>query len=520
MESRSHRRGRVKGLGLEFPGKITRKRPDKRTTILFIRILGYLLGVWEKGQGNTKYFFWDKHRFSRKSMQPGGIHPGYSVKHLERMFPRFQVWCTQFQFERVRLGRSWRIKVTPNLGVRGPVKGSEIHARLKGAIEKMADLAGVAHVDREFLRKFCAISRLPREAVAIIWAQLRPLPGYRCRWRGKGSGRKFVVFRLSQNFTPSHPRSSRGISSPTGRREEKQSAASASGQASQADRALAPLATGRSGGESSWGIRPGGNGPPAQVSDRLPPEEIEAAHDPTGPPTREKSKTRRGFHRAKTVLEPLQICGRFVSRYRLLAKAAWVAYGPCQEIHAEFDRVVWRFPHPRNFAFFALCKGFAADVVIAAWRSGVRESHEDALDVDRLPGGGYLSQREPSAAQVYAWRELQRDQRTDEERWREFFAQPYTPAPRRSAAEPAAEETRTRKPQERETRARLHDLRAATAPPTPLESRWAIEAEGAGAWKHVTIEKALASRGLSVAQFMALPRRERDAITRGIIARA
>ena len=83
--------------------------------------------------------------------------------------------------------------MTRNLGVAGSVRGGEVRARLQGAILSMVQKSGSAHVDAEFLRIFCGKFKLPREAVAIAWAQLGNLPAMNCRWRGRGAGRKFVV---------------------------------------------------------------------------------------------------------------------------------------------------------------------------------------------------------------------------------------------------------------------------------------------------------------------------------------
>lgn len=511
--------GDVKGSQKKLFRIVRRGKPDARAIILFIRIKGYLDGVWERGHGKTKFYFWNKHTFARKT---GSGENGYSVKHLERMFPRFMAWCTAYRFERVRLHRSWRIKVTQNFGVRGDVSGAAIRWRLEGAICGMVKKAGVARVDREFLRKFCALSHLPREAVALVWAQLRPLQGFACRWRGVGAGRKFLVERISEKFEVSHPQTSRGISSFHEKRSETIGRQAAGHDP---NRPLAPLAQEGISEESSAGLRPAMMDPPA-------PAGFSAEH-PTGPgagprtPNRYEGPKIRQFCAPSAVQKPMQICNRFVSSRRLLAKAVWLAVDPMKKLHADFERVCWFFAHARNFAERALRDGYGAQAIVDAWRSGVRESHEDALDADRLPGGGYAHQRAPSAAVRYAWRELWRDQRTREERWAEFFALPYEPRrpverkPSAAAGQPdLAGAAAPRAPTVASTARRIRDLRSAQEAPTALEAQFSVLAAGtpAAEFRRPTIESLLKQRGFSVASFMALSRGERDQVMRDLIA--
>lgn len=459
---------------------LSRRKTDGRTVVLFIRIRGYLRGCFLRGAGRMKYKIWNKHQFAKTS--------GYSVKHLERMFPHFATWCDEFYYERVRLGRANRVKVTQNFGVKGEVPGGEIRARLVGAILAVQRKIQVAHVDGQFLRKFCGMSKLPRAGVAVVWSQLTTLPGLDCRWRGRGRGRKFVVARKNENSSSSHPQTSPGLSSPTGRRDQKLCAAAQSG--SQADRELATLA------QRADGDDPQGDSP-----------RVSAGNPPAKPPdsTRHESRRNPSFFRPESDLPPLQICGRWISSRRLFAKAVWLAVDPLKKLHAGCERVEWRFAHARNFAFEALTLGYAWPAIVAAWAAGVRESHEDALDADRLPGGGYASQRPPSAAKVYAIRALRTaDNRPAEVRWQEFFAAPYAPRVKtpRAAAPAGSGEAKRRKP----SREELSELRR------QLSQFKRADYDCRGAITAGELKTYLAPLGLTLAQFNQKPRRERQAI--------
>lgn len=402
---------------------------NKRTVILFIRLLGYLRGVWVRSDGRIEYFIWDKRRFAACSNKPGAADPGYSVKHLERMFPKFQVWCTEYKFERVRLGRSHRVKVTRNLGVAGSVRGGEVRARLEGAIRSMVAKSGSAHVDEEFVRKFAGISKLPREAVAIAWEQLDKVTGMDCRWRGRGAGRKFVVFpqqkpaagavlEKTEKISGSDPQVSPGLSFPPGRRDEKQSAAEPAAPDLQTDRP------------------PAAPTPKAQ-SDTA--NRVSAVENPSPDSNRFEARKSPSVSRGIAWEPPLQMCGRFVRSHRLRAKACWLTVDPIKKIHLDFYRVRWRFAHPFNFARHALREGYTADAILVAYRKGCYESHNDSLDMDKpirdelgIPREPI---REPSATVIYAWRELHRaDNRPAEVRWAEFFAAPYVPYVRKPRA--------------------------------------------------------------------------------------
>jgi hypothetical protein len=458
MESKIPSPARVK----KFTGKISKKKPlrlDRRRWQLYIRLRGWLRGCF--AQPGMDYKIWTKEVFSATS--------GYSVRHLERAFPQFARWCTEFTFEKVHHKGTWRIKVTQNFGVRPRVHPSEVKKRLEAAIASVANQIGTAKVDAEFLRRFCEISRLPGEMVSAVWQRMKNLPGFRCRWRGVGAGRKFLVSSTSLTQT------SRVISSPSGRREKKQCAANATLENAQTKPPLAALAS-------------------------------------QGPLNPDRSDTQKSpsFFQPSPAMPPLQICGRWVSGRKLLAKAIWISVVPLKNVHAQWERVVWRFAHTRNFAYRALRAGYAADVIVRAYARGCGESHEDALDRDRLPGGGFASQREPSAAVVYGWRELRAvDARPAADRWAEFFAAPrkkMTVAAAKPRARPAGETSGARL-SAAEAAAELKRLRQVIAKPLEQEDRDDVVKLTAGELLVI-----LRARHMSLADFGSLSWRHKWAI--------
>lgn len=491
-------------------GFLHREISDVRTRMLFLRLLGYARGAFMRG---AHYKLWSELRRSFAETS------GYSEKHLERQFPRFRRWCEEFKFERIRLGRSWQIKIAPSFGVlTGPVTGAEIRARLVGAVLTYAKRTGSAKVDAEFLRKFADISKLPAAGVIAVWRGLTNLPGCRCRWRGAGPGRKFVVFRDLPENSSSHPQTPSGLSSPFGGEENKNSR----------PRAAAPGAPDqKSGSLRSQPPGPGDDPSAAQSKSEDPSTSQGAAGRPAlGGPT-----FSRAF--ATAAPPPFQTQNRWISGRKLLALASWLACVPIRGAHAGRERVAWRFAHSRNFALRALRDGFDAGAIVQAWAIGCQRSHDDALDRDRLPGGGYASQREPSATVVYAWQELLRDQRPAAQRWAEFFARPPRAKLRAAAGGSGADASSCgearRAPRSSgaksdggarltpgEAAERLRELRAIVAPKR--------DAEAFGAAREITLTAGqlaefLRGRGMSLANFNALPWSTRAALVRRAIAR-
>lgn len=419
METETPSPGNVKSFDDKKHREISRSRTgritafevrDRRTFNFFLRAQGYLHGAFiRRSRGRLQWLDWSPARFAAKT------RGDFSAKTIERQFPRFQRWCEEYDFAKVNVRGRWVVRVTPNGTVLRGVPGATIRDRLESAIRAYVAKSGRVKVDRVFCQKFAALSGLPLVAVETIWLKLKKLPDLRCRWRGEGRGRKFTAEhparwaqicaeRKTQKFETTDPQTSvrsaflRNERFKNSRRaaagpEESARTASASGNDGLADR--------------------GGDSPPEPGGLKHP------GHAEAGA-------------RAAPGLAPLQICDRWISSRKLLAFAVWLAVARFKFAHLARERVVWRFAHARNFAYFALRYGFRAEAIEAAYLAGLQRSHDDALDRDRLPGGGYAPQREPSATVVYGWQQLRAaDPRPAEARWAEFFA-----APRRAKLKP------------------------------------------------------------------------------------
>ncbi len=444
---------------------------DRRTFGFFLRAQGYLHGAFiRKSHNRLGFLDWNNARFCKKA------RGDYSLKTIERQFPRFQRWCEEYVFEKVRTrdpktGRSvWVVRCFPNLGVRRAVPGATIRERFEAAIRAHVAKAGRTKVDRGFCRKFADLSGLPLVAVETIWLRVKKLDGLKCRWRGEGRGRKICVelpgrwpevvaeraaeraARKNENLSSRDPQTPAPVSIYFVNERPKNSRPVAEAVQTESARALPARGkaanAAKAGHEHPDGIRP--------------------------PDVREQSGAK-----------PLQICGRFVSSRKLLALAQWLAVARLKFAHVNRERVVWRFAHARNFANAALRFGYAVPAVESAYSLGVDRSHNDALERDRLPGGGYASQREPSAAVVYAWQNLRgSDPRSPEELWAEFFAASRRGplAPIRTADGRAAKKSGSGEKGARLTAAqaaeKLRELRAVIAKPTRTEPGEEVRAAG------------------------------------------
>lgn len=442
---------------LSAPACRGRSRRHQELADMCLRFNGYLRGCFARG---AWYKIWDKHQFHRATLSARPRQVSY-IEHAFRVFMRTS---TIYHFEKIRIGRSERIKVS----LRGapPIKLTqlEVSLRLGAYVTRAARTRGVAHVDGLFLERFAQTSGLPAEFIWIAWQRIKKIRGLRVRWRGTGAGKKFVA---------SLPQIPTRHSSPTERRDRKS--------------VVAPLRDDSS--RSSAGL-PAGKETAREQSHRRPPSLGATIHcaDP-----------------------PFQIAGRWISAKRLLALACWLAVIPMKAAHVRGWRVCWRYAHARNLAYRALRDGHAAAAIVDAWRRGVDHSHEDSLDRDRVPGGFASEPREPSAAVVYAWHELWRDSRTREQRWlellesgqkrpRELLAVKLPKAP--AGAPPAVRVKNA---------AVLEELRAR------LTVKFTRD-EPAAAAPTVTQGELLAylrSRGLSVAKFASLPYAMRQGYIRG-----
>ena len=484
---------------------------DRRTFVLFLRFQGYLRGAFDRrSRGRLIFFDWDHGGFARATASNKPL----SLKTIERQFPRFQRWCEEYRFAKImvtdrRPGKSgrkiWRVRVTLNQGVQRGVPGNSIRERLVAAIRSHVAKAGRTKVDRVFCEKFASLTALPLPAIEAVWVRLEKgnLPELKLRWRGAGRGRKLCIEhpgrwaavlaeRGNLRKTGSRdPQTSRAVSISYGNERLKNSRAEPE----------APEEPARAAPDPGEGVE----------SKRSPPA------PGLEPPLNEASASDRC-----PAGKPLQFCNRYVSERKLHALAVWMAVARLKFAHgpAESARVVWRFAHSRNFAERALRFGYGADEICAAYARGVARSADDALDRDRLPGGGYASQREPSAAVVYAWLELRgADPRSSEQLWAAFFARPRrgrlrpagspkpasgtagtaAPKPARGAAPPGRAGGPRLSPAE--AAARLAELRALVKTVPRDDSSPA----DAGEVTLGSLARVLESRGLSIGEFNTLP---------------
>ena len=334
-----------------------------------LRINGYLNGLWRDG---CTWWIWDKHKFAAATKKPRKGSSWESrpltASYLEKVFRVFRRrYADLYDFERVRVGRSWRWKVI----LRDAPKGLSVHqvtVRLAGYARQAALQKGSAHVDRLFLERFAKTAGLPLSMCETAAKKLRRIRGCRLRRRGSGNGKKLVVSLLQSS--PRH-------SSPYGEKRIENSG------------------------------RQGAHHPQA---------------DPAAPTAQPMEKEKR---LAAWCLEkaPIPAGGRYVRPQRLAAKAACLAFGPMRDLHAESPRVLWRMAHARNFAYRQLRDGHSEAAILEAWRHGLRLSSYDAV------AAGDDAPRQPSATVVYAVQFIARDRRTRDERWRDFFAQPRRQRP-------------------------------------------------------------------------------------------
>ena len=500
----------VNGFSQGKPRNRSRGKPrrrDHRTLRLFWLLNGYLRCAFER---NAPYHLAAEivARWARRN--------GLSEKHaVERVFPEFRRWSVDFQFEKIRLGKTWQWKITPRdhgaITVPGVERG-ELRARLVGAIRVCLAKSGTAHVDTEFLRKFSALSQLPLAALLAVRDEIRTLTGAAIKWTGTGEGKKLVVYAVAgagQNKV-SDPQTCDSLNAPSGRRNQK-TGAGAPGPEESPRRSAPPPQPGGRAGEGNF---------PAEVANS--PPEGRSAGKPAGPPP--------VFARF-AALRPRQFGGRWQSPRKVFAKAMGLAHAELRPIHAEFPRVAWVQAHAVNFAFEALWLGYASAVVVRCWREGVRRSHADAVDADGAAGyvGGV---RPPSAAKAYAVEAIRKtDTLTPDERWAAFYNKPRSADARRSEigdrrsvgegrrADPAAE-TSGAVPLDRLAVARA----ALASAERKFGARTAAAAETGGVSSSATavptlgeLAAALAARDLTHAQFVALPYAHRMGILRAIL---
>ncbi len=358
-------------LGSAVKGYSIRNFPkNKRTELRYCcaRIDGFLERYFERGNW---FCIWDAGKFSKLTHQP---REGYALKprsekHIQRVWSVFMKNSEVWAFEKIRLGRSFRWRVTRKFGARRSpgdyMTDGHIRGRLVGYIKASVERDSYLKTSNEWLTCFCDKAGVRLDRVKKILPRITDIEGLKVR-----------SFTVGENFIlkVSLPHSSHPVSSPSGRNKKIQTTCGPSPQAF-----------------------------PSKTSASL-----RAAISPSGA----KPNGLRPW-------QPLRGCemavdGPWVSRARLLRLACWLARGPMHDAHFEGLLVSFVFVYARNFAFRALEDGHDLKAIVSAWNLGIRKSHADARDQNEL------SPRIPSAAVAYAWKVLQ-DGKTSEARWIEFF---------------------------------------------------------------------------------------------------
>lgn len=420
------------GLG-ETPTPFPEKIPDIASETLCRRIAGYLRGMMANGLPCVLAAEL-KRRYAKRS--------GYSLRHVDDVFPSFQKWATEFVFKKQRFGRSTCIVITRR---HRPLvlTMAEIRRRLIGAICNHVAKSGRAHVGHKFLENFHSLSGIPPERIFAAWHTIHRIEGYSVRWCGRRNG-KFLEVKFPRGLKSekiSHPENASGISPLRGKRSENSGGCAPGIRNGPAARS----ARDRAGGEGS---QPGGFAPEAQRSatgsEPGPPadeadERIPYGRHARGDPPQNGYDEHGSLHRWRPVASPLHVCGRWVSAARITGKANFLVFGPLKNLHATFWRVLFRVPHARNFAVAALRAGFLDAQICAAYRHGLDVSEKSAVR-DREAAGleHEWHPREPSQAVSIAWEVLRKDGREDAARWADIFEGRAAPAFAAAAARAAA----------------------------------------------------------------------------------
>lgn len=332
------------------------------------RIDGFLEKFFERGNW---FCIWDAGKFSKLTHQ---AREGYqlkprSKKHIERVWGVFMKNSDHWAFEKIRLGRSFRWRVTRKFGARRSpgdyMTDGHVRGRLVGYIKASTERDGYIKTSKEWLTYFCDKTGIRPERAKKALRTIADIKGLKVR-----------PFTVGENFflKVSLPHSSLPVSSPSGRNKKIQTTC--------------------------------GQSPPGFPSKTSAP--LRVAISPCGA----KPEGLRPW-------QPLRGCemavdGPWVSRARLRRLACWLARGPMHDAHFEGLLVSFVFVYARNFAFRALEDGHDLQAIVSAWNLGIRKSHADARDKNEL------SPRIPSAAVAYA-RKILHDGKTSEARWIQFF---------------------------------------------------------------------------------------------------
>ncbi len=208
-----------------FPGKI----PTVECETLCRRIDGYVRGIMRNGR-----WWCESQEAKRKFVK----RTGYSVSHINDIFPVWQKWTANFKVKRVRIGRSTVVHLY-RIRQRNELSTAEIRRRLIGAIRSYLQKShrSHVHVDRRFLERFHELHGVDPMQIFYAWRTLTRIEGMTCNWRGRGNGKNFYVQvpRACNAGQVSHQENARRISPLTGGNEYKQG--SATPPESKADRA-------------------------------------------------------------------------------------------------------------------------------------------------------------------------------------------------------------------------------------------------------------------------------------------
>lgn len=395
--------------------------------------------------------------------------------------------------------------------------------RLVGAIQSYLRTHAVAHVDKPFCAKFAAMHGLDPIAVWYAWHTLKRVPGYRGAWKGSGEGRKFVV---SAARSVSPPDFSPGISPPTSGKNKTNNEAAPRPPAGKNSGSLRSQ-PGEGGEMQTKGRlrlcaplfdRPTANAPPERGA------ETEALKT-------SESTTNSG---PRAACGPLRVCDRLVSGVKIGRKANFLAFAVLKNLHALHWRVAFGDGYALKFARMALRAGHTDTAIVAAYRVGLDAADRSATREWEACGVEHVwVPRCPSQVVAVAWRELAKDGRTAEARWREIFAgttkaaKTFADVPDRALAWKVTNwrDVDPRRQTEDGGR-RTENRRQETGAPKIRDeadcSRGLIRAHAAACKTpaaHASFEAALAARGLTLMQLLAQPRSAQQKFVRELFAK-
>ena len=142
------------------------------------RIHGYLDASFSRG---ADYIIWNAERFARctQSRNPR------TMKHVQKVWPQFRKLSLAYNFQLIRLGRSFRWKIRPCQNERCSIESAAVHVRPRF----LAYVAAAARrnpgvtVNPTFCRRFSLTTGIPRAAVLPLVDGLRTIPGFELRRR-------------------------------------------------------------------------------------------------------------------------------------------------------------------------------------------------------------------------------------------------------------------------------------------------------------------------------------------------